>query len=161
MKFFAALVATAALVSAQSSSKSLKDYVPECAYKCLDDARAAATTCKDDTELECFCVLENYRAIYDSGVGCVLLACGNDVSTGEVLPAVIGMCEEVAPTTSWIEDGGSPTTAAAGASTGVASTSASATGSEAPAATTEPADSGAKGLAAGIVLPIALAVMAL
>ncbi|KAK4159905.1 hypothetical protein QBC43DRAFT_326308 [Cladorrhinum sp. PSN259] len=152
MKFFAAILATAAVASA--ATKSLRDYVPECSYKCLNDARASATTCKDDTELECFCVLENYRAIYDAGVGCVLLACGNDVSTGEVLPAVIGMCDEVAPTTSWIEDPSSSSTAAP-------SNSASATASDAPAATTAPADSGAKGLVAGLALPIALAVMAL
>ncbi|KAK4222466.1 hypothetical protein QBC38DRAFT_489793 [Podospora fimiseda] len=159
MKFFAALLATAALASA--ASKSLKDYVPECAYKCLDDGRAAATTCKDDTELECFCVLENYRAIYNSAVGCVLLACGNDVSTGEVLPAVIGMCDEVAPTTSWIDDDGSSPPATA-PTAGPTDSSATPTASDAPAAaTSSPADSGAKGLAVGLALPIALAALAL
>lgn len=61
---------------------TLGDYVPECSLKCLSDARKSATTCKDDTELECFCILENYRAIYDASVACVMVACGQDVAVG-------------------------------------------------------------------------------
>ncbi|KAK4462285.1 hypothetical protein QBC42DRAFT_268051, partial [Cladorrhinum samala] len=80
MKYLTALLAAAVAVSAAE----LKDYVPECSLKCLSDARASATPCKDDTDLKCFCVLENYRAIYDSAVGCVLLACGNDVATSKI-----------------------------------------------------------------------------
>lgn len=80
MKYFTALLAAAVAASAAS----LQDYVPECSLKCLSDARASATTCKDDTDLKCVCVLENYRAIYNSAVGCVLLACGNDVATSKI-----------------------------------------------------------------------------
>ncbi|KAK0702498.1 hypothetical protein B0T21DRAFT_257646, partial [Apiosordaria backusii] len=97
MKYFTALLAAAVagVVAHEGHAHTLSDYVPECSLKCLSDARKSATTCKDDTELECFCILENYRAIYDASVACVMVACGQDVAVAEVLPSVISMCEEV------------------------------------------------------------------
>lgn len=81
MRYFAAILATAAVVSA--ATESLSTYIPECAVPCLTTAIGDATTCAGPEDLECFCVAENYRAIYDSAVACVLQACGNDVSVGK------------------------------------------------------------------------------
>jgi hypothetical protein len=80
MRYLPALLAAAALVSAQN--ESISDYLPACSIDCLTTAIADATTCTGTSDLECFCIADNYRAIYDSAVACVLQACGNDVSVG-------------------------------------------------------------------------------
>jgi len=82
MKFIAAILATAAVVSA--ATESLSTYIPECAVDCLTKAIPVATKCAGPEDLECFCIAENYRAIYDNAVACVLQACGNDRSVGKL-----------------------------------------------------------------------------
>lgn len=80
MKFSAiTLIAAAAGLAA---AKTLEDYVPKCSQQCLKDAQSSATDCKEG-DLPCFCILENYHNIYDAGVSCVLLKCGNDVAVGK------------------------------------------------------------------------------
>ena len=78
MKYFAALLAAAGVASA--AAKSLSTYIPDCAVPCLTSAISAATTCKGPEDLECFCIADNYRAIYDNAVACVLQTCGEDVA---------------------------------------------------------------------------------
>ncbi|KAK3298095.1 uncharacterized protein B0H64DRAFT_137631 [Chaetomium fimeti] len=93
MKCFPLFLSAVAVVCA--AADSLSTYIPKCAVGCLTTAIDTVTSCKGPEDLECFCIADNYRAIYDSGVACVLQACGNDVSVGEVLPAAARMCEEV------------------------------------------------------------------
>ncbi|KAK4183886.1 hypothetical protein QBC35DRAFT_78319 [Podospora australis] len=169
MKYFTALLAAAVAVSAHEGGHTLADYVPECSLKCLSDARKSATTCASDDDLKCFCILENYRAIYDAGTTCVLQDCGQDVAIGEVLPAVMAMCEEVLPLTTTITDDGSPTprtSSPAGAASSAASAATSAATSEATGtAAEEPAPSGTSGansIAAGLIAvaaPLAIAAL--
>ncbi|KAK4198704.1 hypothetical protein QBC40DRAFT_283369 [Triangularia verruculosa] len=151
MKYIIALLAAVAGVVAHGNhSHTLGDFVPECSLKCLSDARKSATTCKDDTELECFCILENYRAIYDASVACVMTGCGQDVAVSEVLPSVISMCEEVSPLTTTI-----------GGGTLQIPTGSTSTEGPAPTETNAPG-SGAAGLAAGLVgavVPLAMAAL--
>ncbi|KAK4669075.1 uncharacterized protein QC764_700130 [Podospora pseudoanserina] len=161
MKYITALLAAAVagvVAHEGHDHTTLGDYVPECSLKCLSDARKSATTCKDDTELECFCILENYRAIYDASVACVMVACGQDVAVAEVLPSVISMCDEVAPMTTTIGGGTLELpTDSASSSAGPAATPTT-TDDAAPAETSAPG-SGAAGLTAGLVgaaLPLAM-----
>ncbi|KAK3303905.1 uncharacterized protein B0T15DRAFT_512124 [Chaetomium strumarium] len=92
---FAITLLSAAAIAMSAAAESLSTYMPACSVDCLTAAISTATTCKGPDDLECFCIAENYRAIYDSGVACVLQACGSDVSVGEVLPAATHMCEVV------------------------------------------------------------------
>lgn len=155
MKYSIALfAAAAALVSAVNQSVS--DFLPACAIDCITTAIGDATTCKGPEDLECFCIADNYRAIYTSAVACVLQACGNDVSVGtrilmllacppstlvqvltscslgEVLPAAARMCEVVTG------QSGTPTTTAENPSS-TSSGGPAANQSTAPAETTNTA----------------------
>ncbi|CCC12823.1 hypothetical protein SMACR_09018 [Sordaria macrospora] len=94
MKFSAITLLAAA--AGLAAAKTLEDYVPKCSQQCLKDAQSSATDCKEG-DLPCFCILENYHNIYDAGVSCVLLKCGNDVAVGEVLPAIVSMCDAELP----------------------------------------------------------------
>jgi hypothetical protein len=83
---------SAAAFGVSAAAESLSTYMPACSVDCLTTAIGTATTCKGPDDLECFCIAENYRAIYDSAVACVLQACGSDVSVGKIiyLPLVLG-----------------------------------------------------------------------
>ncbi|KAK4108050.1 hypothetical protein N656DRAFT_772083 [Canariomyces notabilis] len=140
MRYLPALLAAAALVSAQN--ESISDYLPACSIDCLTTAIADATTCTGTSDLECFCIADNYRAIYDSAVACVLQACGNDVSVGEVLPAAAHMCEVVVARASSTSAAASTgTSAAAGQSTGAATTT-STNGDSTTSPTSSPTSTG-------------------
>ncbi|KAF1811225.1 hypothetical protein P152DRAFT_66223 [Eremomyces bilateralis CBS 781.70] len=90
MKYQVALLFAAGIAAAVR----ITDFTPECADKCLEEAVAAGSPCTVD-EAECQCEVDNYRAIYDAGVTCVLTACGGDVAINEVLPGAAAFCEEV------------------------------------------------------------------
>lgn len=77
MKAVTLLLAAAGAALAQ---KTLEDYMPECSIKCLKDG--AKTVGCSDTDLDCFCVPDNYRGIYSASLACTLQACGQDVSVG-------------------------------------------------------------------------------
>ncbi|GAB1313715.1 hypothetical protein MFIFM68171_03925 [Madurella fahalii] len=157
--YFAALLAAAAIVT--GAAETISDYLPECAIDCLNTAIGDVTTCSGPEDLECFCIADNYRAIYTSGVSCVLQACGNDVSVGEVLPAAARMCEIV------VERSGAPVTSV-GFPSSTSSTAPAAGQNTAPAdppssTTTDAPDSGAMGLSAGMLVvaaPFAFAALA-
>lgn len=180
MRYFAALLTAAAVASAATGS--ISTYMPECAVPCLTSAISGATTCKGPDDLECFCIADNYRAIYDSSVGCVLQACGDDValgktppplgppispsvivanffpSTGEVLPAAAKMCEEVVaasgqPVTS-VGDPAPTNTVEDPATTGTTTTAESASTS------TNAADARCGAHVFGLVAPLVLAAAA-
>lgn len=72
------LAVAAGLVAAQDRAA----FLPECSLKCLDEATENVTDCALDDAV-CWCVQANYEAIYNSGVACVLQACGAEVSVGE------------------------------------------------------------------------------
>ncbi|KAH6851356.1 hypothetical protein B0I37DRAFT_133994 [Chaetomium sp. MPI-CAGE-AT-0009] len=115
-----------AVAVACAASQSLSTYIPNCAVDCLTTAIGTATSCKGPEDLECFCIADNYRAIYDSAVTCVLQACGSDVAIGEVLPAAARMCEEVTePSSKPVTSVGSPTTTATPAPAAASTTSSS------------------------------------
>ncbi|KAL2131959.1 hypothetical protein VTI74DRAFT_4414 [Chaetomium olivicolor] len=158
MKYFGALLAAAAVVSV--AAESISDYIPACAVSCLTTAIGAATKCKGPTDLECFCVVENYRAIYDSGVSCVLQACGNDVSVGEVLPAASGMCEQVvARSGKPVTSVGYPTTSGSAPTPTPAATDAPAASTTAPAPSTTSTPNSVSSLSVhmlGVIAPVVL-----
>lgn len=190
MRCFVVLFTAAAAFLVSAAAETINDYLPECAIDCLNTAIGDATTCGGPDDLECFCIADNYRAIYTSGVGCVLQACGNDVSVGtkilplppaasspeswlcfltsnvplypgEVLPAAARMCEIV------VERSGNTTTSV-GSPSATSSTTPTASESTAPtdppdSTTTDALDSGAMGLGFGVfavVAPFAFAVVA-
>ncbi|KAI2622799.1 hypothetical protein GGS26DRAFT_245866 [Hypomontagnella submonticulosa] len=87
MKFAVAAVTLAALASAQS----LGD-IPQCAVKCIDDARASSTDC---TATDYVCICKNKDTLTTAASSCVIGACGLDVATNQVLPAVNKFCDSV------------------------------------------------------------------
>lgn len=74
--FLLACVMTGSVVA-----QNRKDYFPQCALKCLDQATKQATDCSLDDAV-CMCVQKNYEAIYNAGVNCVLQDCGPDEAVG-------------------------------------------------------------------------------
>ncbi|KAH7309510.1 hypothetical protein B0I35DRAFT_482274 [Stachybotrys elegans] len=85
MKYAFAAIALAAAASAQSL-----DILPECARACVREV-ADAQNC-DATDVSCLC-----RGIQDPSVtDCGLRECGPDQLLGELLPAVIQLCPEIA-----------------------------------------------------------------
>ncbi|KAK3400694.1 hypothetical protein B0T20DRAFT_348409 [Sordaria brevicollis] len=175
MKFSAILSVAAA--AGFAAAKTLEDYVPQCSLQCLKDAQKSATDCKEG-DLPCFCILDNYHNIYDAGVSCVLLKCGNDVAVGQVLPAIVSMCEAelpggasgALPSTVSTTDIARPTDDKAAATTGttVATVTASTTAGDgkavatsSSAAPTATEDSSAGALAAGVGAAIPLVLAAL
>jgi hypothetical protein len=97
MKYFATLLAAAAVANA--AAKSLSTYMPDCAVPCLTSAISAATTCKGPEDLECFCIADNYRAIYDNAVACVLQRCGDDVAIRKSPPKHPSLAQAPSPLT--------------------------------------------------------------
>ncbi|KXH25688.1 CFEM domain-containing protein [Colletotrichum salicis] len=75
MKYAYALAALAAVVAAQVDPT----IIPECARKCLQDATASATSCKDG-DYVCTCQPANKSAIQAAATSCVVGACGADVA---------------------------------------------------------------------------------
>ncbi|KXX73770.1 putative GPI-anchored protein 7 [Madurella mycetomatis] len=161
MRCFVAVLVAAAAFFVSGAAETINDYLPECAIDCINTAIGDATTCGGPDDLECFCIADNYRAIYTSGVNCVLQACGNDVSVGEVLPAAARMCEIV------VERSGNTVTSV-NFPTSTSSTTPTASENTAPtdppgSTTTDDSDSGAVGLGAGVfavVAPFAFAAVA-
>ncbi|KAK4234179.1 putative GPI-anchored protein 7 [Achaetomium macrosporum] len=155
MKIPVALI-SAATVAASAAAESLSTYLPACSIDCLTTAIGTATTCKGPEDLECFCIAENYRAIYDSGVACVLQACGNDVSVGEVLPAATHMCEVVvARSGSTVTSVGYPASTANPSGSAVNATTATSSTSSPTTSTNAVSSFGTHALA--VVAPLALA----
>ncbi|RSL79412.1 hypothetical protein CEP51_007378 [Fusarium floridanum] len=92
MKTVAVAVAALALqVVAESLDKA--DYFPECSLDCLTEAIEKSVECKE-TDSICLCDHENYEAIYEYTMDCVIDACGEDVAIDEVLPAAEPYCSD-------------------------------------------------------------------
>ncbi|KAI1390463.1 uncharacterized protein F4822DRAFT_151617 [Hypoxylon trugodes] len=87
MRYITPIVALIALVSAQYLSD-----IPECALPCIDTARAGSTNCESDDYI---CICENKNTVASAGTSCVLRACGIQVATSQVLPAVSAFCDAV------------------------------------------------------------------
>ena len=68
-------------LAACAAAQQKQDYFPVCSIDCLDKATEEATDCST-TDAVCICVQANYEAIYNSGVNCVLQACGPDEAIG-------------------------------------------------------------------------------
>ncbi|KAM0429793.1 hypothetical protein ACHAPT_006399 [Fusarium lateritium] len=84
-----------AVLAAQAVAQSLDkaDYFPECSLDCLTEAIEKSVECKETDSL-CLCDHENYEAIYEYTMDCVIDACGEDVAVDEVLPAAEPYCED-------------------------------------------------------------------
>ncbi|KAK5655203.1 hypothetical protein OQA88_6102 [Cercophora sp. LCS_1] len=159
-----AILLLLAAAGAALAQKTLEDYMPKCSLDCLKDGMKSVGC--ETTDLDCFCVPDNYRGIYTAALACTLQACGQDVSVAEVLPAAAGMCEEVAGpyTETWVDGSAVPVTPAptpSASGTGVVpaeTTGTTATETTAAAETTA-AGSGAGAVRAGlgIVAPLVLA----
>ncbi|KAI1454215.1 hypothetical protein F4805DRAFT_331803 [Annulohypoxylon moriforme] len=87
MKYTIVTVALATLVSTQSLSD-----IPQCALPCIDSARTSSTSCSAS---DYACICKNKDAITAAATSCVLQACGADVATSQVLPAVNSFCSAV------------------------------------------------------------------
>ncbi|KAI0381240.1 hypothetical protein F5Y04DRAFT_86523 [Hypomontagnella monticulosa] len=118
MKYAVAAVTLAALASAQS----LGD-IPQCAVKCIDDARASSTDC---TATDYVCICKNKDTLTTAASGCVIGACGLDVATNQVIPAVNKFCDSVGSgsSTSGATSSASDTASSPASSTSVSATSA-------------------------------------
>ncbi|KAJ0328615.1 hypothetical protein COL5a_004929 [Colletotrichum fioriniae] len=121
MKYAYALAALAAVVAAQVDPT----IIPECARKCLLDATASATSCKEG-DYVCSCEPANKSAIQAAATGCVVGACGADVALNQVLPASDKLCAAASA--------GSGTSASASASSSAAASSAASAASSVPPA---------------------------
>ncbi|GKT46239.1 uncharacterized protein ColSpa_06420 [Colletotrichum spaethianum] len=73
MKYSFALAALVAVAAAQVDPT----IIPECARKCLTDATASATSCKEG-DYSCTCQADNKAAIQTAATSCVISACGVD-----------------------------------------------------------------------------------
>ncbi|KAI0117985.1 hypothetical protein GGR51DRAFT_555267 [Nemania sp. FL0031] len=96
MKYTVVSLAFATGVYAQSLSD-----IPSCALPCIDTARTQTTSCAAD-DYKCIC--DNINTLTAAATSCVLSACGADVATNQVLPAVQAFCAAV-------ENGSSQTSA--------------------------------------------------
>ncbi|KAI1767981.1 hypothetical protein GGR53DRAFT_480366 [Hypoxylon sp. FL1150] len=109
MKYtIAAVTVLLTVVSAQSPSD-----IPRCAVPCIDDARTSNTNCAAD-DYPCIC--SNKATLTTAATSCILQACGADVATNQVLPAVNALCNAV-------ESGSSSSSSGATASSTITSTS--------------------------------------
>jgi hypothetical protein len=90
MKYAFAAVVLAAVARAQSLSD-----LPECAQPCIADSVESSTDC-EVTDAACICSEDNFALIQGNALACVLDACGQEVATGEVLPASMALCEAAA-----------------------------------------------------------------
>lgn len=70
------VIAASVSLAVLSTAQSL-DSLPDCAKECLVDAVEKSTSCSV-TDLACVC--KNFEAIQGAGAGCVLSACGQDVT---------------------------------------------------------------------------------
>ena len=70
-----------AAFAAISAAQLVKEYFPKCAIECIIEATGDATDC-DSNDAWCQCIQENYEAIYDSGLNCVMSDCGADKAVG-------------------------------------------------------------------------------
>ncbi|RSL55661.1 hypothetical protein CEP54_009243 [Fusarium duplospermum] len=93
MKTVAVAVAVLALQVVAHESLDKADYFPECSLDCLTEAIEKSTDCKE-TDSTCLCDHDNYVAIYEYTMDCVIDACGEDVAVDEVLPAAEPYCSD-------------------------------------------------------------------
>ncbi|KAM6515663.1 hypothetical protein FALCPG4_013879 [Fusarium falciforme] len=93
MKTVAVAVAALALQVVAHESLDKADYFPECSLDCLTEAIEKSVECKE-TDSICLCDHENYEAIYEYTMDCVIDACGEDVAIDEVLPAAEPYCSD-------------------------------------------------------------------
>ncbi|POR34793.1 Uncharacterized protein TPAR_05002 [Tolypocladium paradoxum] len=139
------------------AAQSRQDYFPKCALDCLDIATTQATICSLDDAV-CMCVQKNYEAIYNSGVNCVLQACGPDEAVGKVLPAGAKFC---AAATAQAKAGtASPTGTATGSPTSPTTTSTGSTAAT-PRSTASPGAAATAGPVGALGLLVAGIVAAL
>ncbi|KAK2016142.1 hypothetical protein LZ32DRAFT_105770 [Colletotrichum eremochloae] len=118
MKYSFALAALVAVAAAQAGSNP----IPECAQKCLSDATASATSCKDG-DYSCTCQEANKAAIQAAATSCVIAACGVDKALNEVLPASDKLCAQAAAGGGAASAPAAPSSAASAASSAAASVS--------------------------------------
>ncbi|KAM5356702.1 hypothetical protein ACJ41O_003348 [Fusarium nematophilum] len=93
MKTIAVAVAALAIKVAAHGTIEYADYFPECSLDCLGKAVEEAVDCSA-TDSICLCDHENYVAIYEHSMDCVIEACGEEVAVDEVLPAAEPYCSD-------------------------------------------------------------------